>query len=80
MVVSDGGVCFHRYRLYRGGCSDTDRTLMGIDYAGRLGTGDTVGDLNNDGNKEVVASAPYGDVNGYSGAGRVVSGRCKHIP
>ena len=46
---------------------------MGIDYAGRLGTGITVGDLNNDGNKEVVASAPYGDVNGYSGAGRVVS-------
>ena len=29
--------------------------------------------FNSDGNKEVIASAPYGDVNGYSGAGRVVS-------
>ena len=52
---------------------DADRTLMGVDYAGRLGTSITVGDLNNDGENELIASAPYGDVNGYSGAGRVVS-------
>ena len=52
---------------------DADRTLMGVDYAGRLGTSITVGDLNNDGENEVIAGAPYGDVNGYFGAGRVVS-------
>ena len=39
---------------------------MGVDYAGRLGTGITVGDINNDGENELIASAPYGDLNGYT--------------
>ena len=52
---------------------DADRTLMGVDYAGRLGSGVAVADLNDDGETEILASAPYGDVNGYSASGRVVS-------
>ena len=74
-IVAGGGTVsiFTDIDFTEADVQDADRTLIGVDYAGRLGTGLAIGDLSADGEPEVIASAPYGDVNGYSAAGRVVS-------
>ena len=52
--------------------SDADQVLVGGWSAGRLGTAMTIGDLDDDGELNVVVSAPYADSLNHSATGQVV--------
>ena len=74
-LISGGGqiAIFEQIDFTETQVSDADRFLLGVGTAGRLGTALALGDVDGDGEANLLFSAPYQDAGGWYSAGQVFS-------
>ena len=74
-MVSGGGqvAIFEQIDLTETLISEADRFIQGVGTAGRLGSALAMGDIDGDGEANLLISAPYQDAGSWSSAGQVFS-------